>query len=232
MLSNDQITEILAYTITKKSDLVQSWTYNMDVLNQKLINYFCSRIIPNMNFENDIYFNIKEFIEVFNYQNNGRIYREIHTYMDILQSENAISYIDESGNMKSTYFIKVKTSADGKALSILFNSDLKDYFVGVDKFFTSYKLGDIVKLKGKYSIKLYEIVLSLIYKKKPSNEIELDKLRRLLGCKNGKYKLYADFIKGALKPAIKELNAKSGLNIGFCPIKRGNKVSSIKFFYI
>jgi plasmid replication initiation protein len=67
------------------------------------------------------------------------------------------------------------------------------------------------------------------YERLNGREINLEKLRNILGLKNDQYTLYSNFKKDILESTQKELNSKSDLTFEFDEIKHGRKVGAIRF---
>ena len=91
--------------------------------------------------------------------------------------------------------------------------------------FTRYRLREILNLKSKHSIKIYELCASVLYKGKL--EISLDDLKHYLGI-DGKYKDYRDFRKSVLDLSVKDINENTYLYITYEPIKHNKKIIGIE----
>ena len=102
--------------------------------------------------------------------------------------------------------------------------------LGLQEFYTSYKLVDILSLKSKYSIRLYEILKSNLYKK--CIEIEIEELKKMLYANEKSYNVYQNVKNKVIMQAQKELKNKTDIAFNFTEIKTGRKVTSIKFYII
>ena len=94
--------------------------------------------------------------------------------------------------------------------------------------YTQYELWNILSLKSRYSIRLYELFRSYAYQNK--KEFEIDRLRGLLCVEN--YELYHDFKRRILDKAIAEINQYTDLKVKFKPVNKGksHKVTSVIFY--
>jgi plasmid replication initiation protein len=109
-----------------------------------------------------------------------------------------------------------------------FSPKLKPFMLGLKEFYTSYRLKNVLELKGKYSIRMYEILKSNEFKKVA--EITIDELRKILKADKGSYLVYQNFRNRIILQAQKELNEKTDISFDFEEIKTGRKVTSLKFF--
>ena len=108
-----------------------------------------------------------------------------------------------------------------------FDSNLKPYMLGLKEFYTSYRLDNILSLKSKYSIRLYEILKSNLYKKNVT--VELEELKKMLSINEKSYAVYQNVKNKVIIKAQKELADKTDISFDFDEIKTGRKVTSIKF---
>ena len=88
-------------------------------------------------------------------------------------------------------------------------------------------LQNICKLNSVYAIKLYELLKQ--YHKIGWRIIDIRELKYMFGIDKG-YSQYCDFKKRVILIAISEINKNTDLEIEIEEIKKGRKVSEIKFF--
>jgi plasmid replication initiation protein len=107
----------------------------------------------------------------------------------------------------------------------MLSRSLRDYLIGLTKNFTQYELYNILALKSKYSIRLFELFKSYSYQKR--KEFPIDTLKELLYASN--YVKFGDFRRRVLEPAIEEINEYTELTISYETIHKGKKVIAVKF---
>ena len=136
--------------------------------------------------------------------------------------------INESGKHTLLRWIE-KPYIDEKSgrIQIKLDEDMKPYLLQLKERFTEYELIYTLNFKSKYSIRLYEFLKSIHYKKMQTYTqiIPIDKFQRLL---DSTYPNFKDFHTRVLKPAQKEINAYSDINFSYELITQGRKTTDIK----
>jgi plasmid replication initiation protein len=112
-------------------------------------------------------------------------------------------------------------------ITLEINSKAEPYLLELKDFFTAFQLRNALNLDSKYSIRLYQLSKSNIYRK--SFVIELDDLKEKLKLTQKSYNLFSNIRTKVLEPAIEEINQKTDINIGIEYIKAGKSVNAIKF---
>lgn len=108
----------------------------------------------------------------------------------------------------------------------------RDLFFCIGKYhYFKYALENVINLTRKASYLLYVYILTNRYRGKW--EIELEELRdTVLDLKKQEsYKLFKEFKRTVLDPAVKEVNEKTDCQFDYEPVKRGRTVISIIFKY-
>lgn len=92
--------------------------------------------------------------------------------------------------------------------------------------FTEYRLGQVANLRSTYAVRIFEWCIQ--FADTGWMVVPLDELTNRLGVA---YTRYVDVRRYVIEPAIKELKAKSNLEIDWEPIKEGKAVKSIRFTF-
>jgi plasmid replication initiation protein len=109
---------------------------------------------------------------------------------------------------------------------------LKPYLLGLDSFFTMYKLDKIVLFDSYYAIRLYELILcddNATKQDLVKLNYKIDYLRKYFNCED-KYSRIIDFKKNVIDIAIKEINEKSDKGIKVNYNKKGRSIHSVDFY--
>jgi plasmid replication initiation protein len=212
------------YIVTKSNKLINC-DYDLSVFEQKIILTLASMVEPQDTEFKEYEFKIKDFIKLLGLKDQSK-YTEIPKITRELMKK--VFEIREGNDILQLSWLSSARYKTGKGTVILkFDSNLKPYMLGLKEFYTSYKLANVLILKSKYSIRLYEILKSNLFKN--CIEIELEELKSMVGAKAEYFKVYADFKRKVILQARKELKEKTDINFDFEEVKTGRKTTSIKF---
>ncbi len=219
--------KVISYPVIKHNDLIQKARYNLTVNQQKLIAYVIS-LIKKEDEEFSLYeISVADFCELCGI-NKTYFYTE---FMDLLIDLDKKSFLveDDEEVYNFRWFSEFKYVKGRGMVKLLLNSNLKKYLIGLSEKYTRYELYNILAIRGKYSIRLYELFKSYFkskLQKHREREIELDELKTLLIAEN--YTDYRDFRRRVLEPSLKEINNYTDLTVSISPVKSGRNIKSLK----
>jgi plasmid replication initiation protein len=230
--------------VVKKNESVKSKLTKTNTIQLKIFNYLVSKL------DSRIKLNLKSFEEEIiktleDYDGNPLMFKINRSELFELVGSNNSNFVfmrknlTELSNLKITEIDEKKRKyklinvfnevdyEDGD-IKFYFNYRVLNHFQGLEnsKNFTKYYLENILVLKSKHSILIYEILKMDLFK--GDSVWELDKLKEKLQVEN-KFKLYSNFKKDLLLKVEKEINEKTDINFSFEEIKIGRKVSKINF---
>ena len=213
------------YLVTKANTLITA-SYNLSLQEQKLILTLASMVQPNDEEFKEYEFKIKDFMELLGVESQTK-YTEVPRITKDLMKK--VFEIKEGKDIVQLSWLSSARYKVGEGLVILkFDSSLKPYLLQLKKLYTSYKLENILSLKSKYSLRLYEILKSYQFKK--HWETNLEELKKIIGAVEKSYSVYQNVKNRIIIPAQKELKEKTDISFDFEEIKTGRKVTSIKFY--
>lgn len=161
----------------------------------------------------------------------SRNYDELYAYLDELQKVQVKS-IDKRGKTWGSFVLISEFKKLDEGIFVAVPPSIYNVLCGKDKkqeelYYTTIKLLEEKSFKCSYSIIFYEIFKK--YEKIGIPTYTLEELKGLTKTSN-KYKVYYEFKRWVLNPAIKEINKyDSNYNYSFEEIKIGRKVDSIQF---
>ena len=210
--------------ITKSNQLIEA-AYKLTEIEQKIILTLISLVQPNDKEFQSYTFTIKDFIKLIGGNINTR-YKELEEI-----TRNMLAKIYEIRFEERLVQVQWLSQADYNykkgTIELTLHKFLTPYLLELKKEFTSYHLKNVSKLKGHYSIRIYELLKQ--YERLKERTFNMEDLRHKLGATNI-YPAYGNFKQRVLLPSQKQINKKSDITFEFQEIKQGRAVKEIKFF--
>lgn len=213
------------YLVTKANTLITS-NYDLSLEEQRIILTLASTVQPDDEDFKPYIFKISDFMELLGIEDKSKysiipkVTKELMKKVFEIENGNKITQI---AWLSSTEYEK-----GSGIVELEFSPKLKPFMLGLKEFYTSYRLKNILELKGKYSIRMYEIIKSNEFKKVA--EITVDELRKILKADKGSYLVYQNFKNRIILQAQKELKEKTDITFDFEEIKTGRKVTALRFY--
>ena len=210
--------------VVKDNDLIQKARYNLTVNQQKIIAYLISKIKPTDKDLQKYEISIQDFCELCGI-NKVYFYSEIKDIVDNLDAKTFWVETNEK-IFKFRWFSEFEIIKGSGKVNITLNSNIKKYLIDLRENFTRYELYNILALKGKYSIRLYEFFKS--YSFMSEKKIDIDSLKSILQAEH--YINYRDFRNRVLEKAIKEINEYTDLEVSYTTENKGKKIIALTFY--
>ena len=211
------------YLVVKDNDLIQKAKYNLTAAEQKLICYVISLIKPDDTELKEYTISVSDYCELLGIDRN-RAYSDIASMVDALD-EKRIIMDNEYEHYPLRWFSEAVYQKKAGKLKVRLHTKMQRYLIGLSEKFTQYELYNILLLKSKYSLALYELCKSFAYRK--MIDFETEDLKERLGAE--KYKNWNHFARRCLDVAVDEINKFTDISIQYTTIKTGRKVTGIRF---
>lgn len=213
------------FHVTQDNKLITS-KYDMTVMEQKMFLIMMSTIkkeskeIPSTIFRvSDLAVLLDIGVDV--------LYRDLPKLCKKIISRTIEIKLD-NGDWEMFNIISYAKYHSGKgAIQLDINKKAEPYLLELKELFLSYQLKNVLFLNSKYSIRIFQLAKSNIYRKTFS--ITIDELKDMLKLTQKSYSLYSNVKLKVLDPSIKEINDKTDINISYKEVKVGRKVDSITF---
>lgn len=221
--------------VVKANDLIRKTRFDLTSQQQKIVLFAISKIKPTDDHTTEYTFDLKEFCNAcgMNIVDGGTYITDLKADLEKL-TERKWCTMPNGDMMTMSWIGDVKIPNTGTIIKLRFNPNMQPYLFDLKEKYTQYKLESILAFKGKYAIRLYELLRSYTTQASIDNfkesivEFSLDYLKKFLETEN--YKYWTDFERFVLKVAIKEINRiAEDISIEYQKILTGNKVTSIRF---
>lgn len=221
-----------SYFVVKRNDLIRNSRYTLTLSQNRLLLFLISKIKPYDGIENYYKVAIKDIIKVCEYDTTkgGKYYTTIKN--DLLKLRNSAVWVETNrgletmGWLRKAVFLKPAKKGEYTELLFAFDEGLDNYLFELREYYTQYNLEDVLQLTHKYSIRLYEYLMS--YANIMYCIVSLDELKDRLDAK--KYENYTNFTKRILIPAIEDINKHTKMYIQYDELKEGRVYTKIAFY--
>ena len=216
----------LSQLVVKDNQLIQKARFNLTATQQRFLAYIISKIKPTDEQLTEYEIRVEDFCSLCGIDKTW-FYSEFINLID--DFDNNSFWIETDKEVYKFRWFADSSYVKGKGVvKIQLSKRLQTYLLGLTKEFTQYELFNIMALKSKYAIRLFELFKSYAYQKR--KEFDIDELKTLLMATN--YKNFKDFRVRVLEPAIQEINEFTELKIEYEPITKGKKVIKVRFIIV
>lgn len=212
--------------VVKDNELITRASYNLTMEEQKLLCYVISKIKPTDKEFERYTISAMDFAELCGIDKR-HIYRDFKKMVESFEQKAQWIKIDDN-NIYFRVFSEAEYNESKGSITVVINSRLKKYLLNLQSNYTKYELWNILSLKSKYSIRLYELFRSYSYQKE--KEFDVEQIKSLLCAEH--YTLYANFKQRVLDKAIAEINEYTDLIVSYKTKQEGksHRVKSLTFY--
>lgn len=227
------IDDMRQLSAVKHNELIQNQHYTLEkgkgeslsLIEQKVLLFVISQIKPNDTELKDLTFDLRQFCEICGFNISGGNYTMLRNAMEKLQSR--VMWLNtEEIETSVTWINKVTFYKRSGKVKIRLDEDLKPYLLMLQRNYTQIPLYNIIRMKSKYGIALYELLQSYAYMG-DKIRFTLDYLRKYLDCEN--YDNITNLKTKVLNPALRDINSYSNIYCDYELIKEGRQYTKIVF---
>ena len=212
--------------VVKHNSLIQKTRYSLSTQQQKIILYLISKIKPDDDELKEYDFDIRDFCRVCGIETQGKNYKNVKE--SILQLHNKAFWIEtEEVDTLVSWVQKAIIYKKDTRLRIRLDETLKPFLLHLREQFTTYELSNILCMRSKHSIRLYEYLKSFLSIGKI--RLSVDELKTLLDCQGKGYSRWNNFRQMVIDKALQEINDYSDLQIDIELEKCGRTIESVVF---
>lgn len=216
------------HVIVYKSNWLVGASYKLSLQEQRFILSCIAKVDPEKEMPKTIVLSASEFY--LNFPDMGRQNAEAELKQAVDRLWDRAIVVKDPECTKEFRWIQERAtyhSGEGR-VSITFSSSVTQYLTQLKQQFTKFTLKNVSGLGSAYSIRIYELLHQFI--STGHRMIMLDDLRDTLQIKD-KYQEFRELNRVIIKPAVKDLNAKSNLSVSVNQIKQGRKTIGLHFYF-
>lgn len=208
--------------VVKSNKLIEA-KYKLNLNEQKIILYAVSKLNRNKDKFNILDLKTNEFTNLID--TSPKRYSEIRKIVKGMMDKKVIINTSKS-ELITNWVSSIEYIKNTGIIELEFSEKLVPYLLQLKEQYTKYDIKNILYLKNKYSIRIFELLKQ--YEKIGKREIKIDDLKKMLGCEN-KYKQFKEFKRNVLEIAKKEVNEHTDIDFEYKKITQGRKVIGIEF---
>ena len=213
--------------VVKHNALIQKTRYSLSTQQQKIILYLISKIKPDDDELKEYDLDIRDFCRVCGIETQGKNYKNVKE--SILQLHNKAFWIEtEDIDTLVSWVQKAYIYKKDTRLRIRLDETLKPFLLHLREQFTQYELSNILCMRSKHSIRLYEYLKSFLSVGKII--VSVEELKELLDCQGKGYSRWNNLKQMVIDKALQEINDYSDLEISIDYIKQGKTIDKVIFF--
>lgn len=223
-LATDEIDKQQSYPIVKRNNLVQKARHQMSAKELKLVDYMVSKVQRTDQGFSDVNTSVDEINQVMGFGRGTKNFKDTAKALLNLSNKGFWFQLDEHTISVARWLQTAKISDDGSAVLKL-DDQLAPYLLRLTRKDSKaiYSLSTIVNLKSKYSVMLYELLMSwggsMGVNGTPDEFLEYFGNADMPWWRfNTKY----------LQPAIREINEKANIRVHYASRKRGKSVVEVE----
>jgi plasmid replication initiation protein len=209
--------------VYKSNDLIQKTRYTLTAQEQKVLLYTISKIKPNDTTQ-EFSFNIKALCEICGIEYHSKNYLNFKETIKHL-ADKSFWITQDDKQILCRWYNKVVVNEKDLTVYLRLDETLLPYLTALKENYTSYILENVLVMKSKYSIRLYEILKS--YANLNECIIQVETLKDKLQC--AEYPVYNNFKVRVLDMAINEINNYTDIRVSYKPIRENRRIVALKF---
>lgn len=208
--------------VVKANKLIEA-RYNLSLNEQKVILYAVSKLDREKDKFNILELETREFVKLLG-TTSSRYVEIKKLIVGLMKKQVSIETVES--DLVANWVSSIKHIKNTGIIELEFSENLMPYLLQLKKSFTRYELKNVLYLKNKYSIRIYELLKQ--YETIGKREFELEEFKKLLVIDN-QYERFYDLNRFVLEKAKEEINDSTDLIIDYEKITRGRKIIGLLF---
>lgn len=235
-MNSQKAEEARSHYVVKSNALIQQSRFSLSLQAQRCLLYAISLIKPLDSPNTEYEFSIRDLCEAcgIDLDTAGEYYRTLKKELKELRDRSIWITMNDGRETTFAWFQKVTLNRGSSTVSVKFDETASDYLFLLQSRYTQYRLSNVLCMKSKYSIRLWELLISYVKKQRIENGCEeevyftLEELKERLDATI--YTKFSDFQRFALDRAVDEINLLSeDIHVKYELERKGRKVEQIYF---
>lgn len=211
--------------VVKSNVLLKDARYKLSATDQKIIIFLISKILADEKDFKHMRMTVQEYCTLTNIKRGGNGDKKIKASIKTL-SDKSWWFKDDNGDTLFRWIDTARITPEGY-IDIVLSDSLRPYLLELEKNFTKYELINVLTLKSKHSIRLYELFKSNLWLHKWM--VSIAELKEILNIED-KYKEYKDFNKRVIAPSVREISKYTDIQVEYEPIRTGRYNTDLMFY--
>lgn len=222
--------------VVQANKMIQKSRFELSFAEQRIIKYAISLIKPDshtLSYE----FNIRDYAKICGLDSDqGVLYQDTRSVLKEISDRSWWIEQEDGSEVLVRWIVKAKMTKRSGKVTLVFDEDMMPYLLDFRENYTQYQLINTLAMKSIYSVRIYELLISLSWRAKSYKNkvwvesLNLDILKKRLNVHDLlTYNNFAAFERRVLKMAQQEINKYTDIEINYTPIKQGRKVVDVEF---
>ena len=208
--------------VVKANKLIEA-RYSLNLNEQKVILYAVSKLDREKEKFNILELETREFVKLLG--TTSFRYVEIkELVVGLMKKQVSIETVES--DLVANWVSSIKYIKNTGRIELEFSENLMPYLLQLKESFTRYELKNILYLKNKYSIRIYELLKQ--YETIGKRKFDLEEFKKLLVLED-QYERFYDLNRFVLEKAKYEINDNTDLIIDYEKITKGRKIVGLLF---
>lgn len=210
--------------VVQRNNFIKGNFSTLEIRDLKILKLLVSKVnSSNKEFES-YYYITKDEVRAFNF-NERNIHSYIKTSLRKLSSVFIVVKNDDKEEVEISLVGKIIYDKKNGIYKVPLSSDLKEYLLDIKKEFTKYNLCNLVHLKRKEEVKLYEYLKSISFE---IFVISIENLKTIMEINKKSFESFFNFHK-KLKESISTINEATDISVKFKIVKENNQSKNVQF---
>lgn len=210
--------------VVQRNNFIKGNFSTLEIRDLKILKLLVSKVnSSNKEFES-YYYITKDEVRAFNF-NERNIHSYIKTSLRKLGSVFIVVKNDDKEEVEISLVGKIIYDKKNGIYKVPLSKDLKEYLLDIKKEFTKYNLCNLVHLKRKEEVKLYEYLKSISFE---IFVISIENLKTIMEINKKSFESFFNFHK-KLKETISTINESTDISVKIKIVKENNQSKNVQF---